>query len=947
MNCSKNPSFSILKLKKALLASVPFYVLAATGVLTSSAMADDFVVSTAVTTTNNGNTIDGADTLTITPSGSIATTADDAVDAVGSNNVIVNNGSLGGFVYGVHATAGSGGSLTNNNSITGGDNGVVVNMIDFSILNNNGASITGDNNGLRIAGNSTSVVVRNYGQIEGLANDGIAVDTDAIDTIIYNYANASITGDDRGVYLSGDGGSRLENFGTITGNTLEGVVIDSGDAVVRNNGLIESMNSHAIEITTGSNISIENYSSITGDDNGISVNDGTSNVTVSNYNGAEILSSTANGITHGGSDSLLNNFGTINGFDYGVATSTAAANFEFNNHGSLTAVNIGFFVNSEDTTLANHGSINGTAGRGVSSSSTASDFVVNNYGTIQGTTNGVFVEGARAIIHNYGNIESGGVGINLLTGAINSSVLNDGEINTVGVGILSDAMNTRITNSGIISSDGRAIELEFNADNAIVINNGTLVAEDTGVYVDTDLATITNNGRILSNGFGINIEDFAPGNATILNHGEIITGYDGEDNILSAHVGIWADGVSGSNTTNSGKIINMSKSTNPAIIYAILIDNNTNILNLLAPSYLGGHISYGSATTVNITTGPSHSVIWTLDETSAPVVSGPVAGFYNAVTDQFATYDPTVLAVAFDQLGESAGLISDLAALKADQTAPWIAGFGGFSSFDGNAATLDRNTFAGGFAFGNQFELGNGFVFNAMAGYLRNSSSASSRWSESFDNSSNGFFVHANSAFNAGMLDVNVGLSTGYNSHSDRRFVNDNLATNDLGQHLGEAWSTSKYSSFWISPEIRISRQLGQVNGWDLTPSLQTQYAHQSISGFTEAGSNGDAVVGTRSLGIVTTKAELSASKMMGFGQFTGRVGIQSRNAVSGQSADVTLIGINQSVSSGFEDRVSGYLGAEGQFALGNSGSFNVGSKVSFGSGRSSFSANAKFKVTF
>ncbi|HIG18850.1 MAG TPA: hypothetical protein EYQ31_17005 [Candidatus Handelsmanbacteria bacterium] len=53
-------------------------------------MADDFVVDTATTTTNGGNTIDGGDTLTITGTGSIETTGDNnyAAYTTGSANAI-------------------------------------------------------------------------------------------------------------------------------------------------------------------------------------------------------------------------------------------------------------------------------------------------------------------------------------------------------------------------------------------------------------------------------------------------------------------------------------------------------------------------------------------------------------------------------------------------------------------------------------------------------------------------------------------------------------------------------------------------------------------------------------------------------------------------------------------------------------------------------------------
>lgn len=677
-------------------------------------------------------------------------------------------------------------------------------------------------------------------------------------------------------------------------STNGGNTIDGDDTLrVTSGGSIQPTTDadSAVDVTGSNNV-------ITTDEGGLLLSPGTyllPTVTINGFNNTlnnsgSITSSNIAFRATGGAGHVVNNFGLIESTAIAMEFLTGTDNaIVYNGHdGTITGDNTGIRMLGANARVTNDGLIFGNNYAVRFEDTAATDATVVNNGTLRsgGASNTVISEAQRTTIVNNGTIDSGAVGVRFSSGSSDSHLTNNGTIKAT-VGFTSVASGSEVINNGIIDSNDDAIRFAAGSDNSTFVNTSSLKSNTgAGVEIVSDNVIITNYGKI---------------------------------------VGVTANAinVTGANAT----------------------------LNLLAPSFLAGGLSQAVPTTINITTGASHSVLWTFDEggapTNAPVISGPVSGFYSATTGQFATYDPTALAVAFDQLSETSGLISDLAALKSYGDGPWISGFGGYGKFDGNASTLDRTMFNGGVAFGNSFQLGNGFQFQAMGGYIGNRTKAASRWTDALDNKSDGFFASINSKLNTSRFDTNVALSGGVNRHSDRRFVNDNLAVNSLGQHLGESWATSSYSSFWISPEVTVSTSFGGSDGWTYVPSAQARYSFQSIGGHTETGSNGNAVVGARNIGILNTKAELAAVKTFGFGKFTGRAGVQSRNNVGGQDTDVTLVGLSQSVASAAENRFSAYVGAEGQFDLGNQRFLGVGSKVSFGGGATSISASAKLKLKF
>jgi|GEM_PF-3662345 len=197
---------------------------------------------------------------------------------------------------------------------------------------------------------------------------------------------------------------------------------------------------------------------------------------------------------------------------------------------------------------------------------------------------------------------------------------------------------------------------------------------------------VTNRGTIQTSGAGaLGIQSNATFNVTISNVGTILTsgsnahGIQSLDNVGGAVVsnsgvirtnGVGAAGIEDLNSANSmvantGLIVSQQSD-------AIRMNGTGGTLNMGAPGYLGGAINFVSYTTLNVTTGPSHSVSWWLPTTNIAggraSVSGDVPWFYDTTTGQFATIDPSGFAGTFNQLGDTANLMGRLSRYGLSQT---------------------------------------------------------------------------------------------------------------------------------------------------------------------------------------------------------------------------------------------------------------------------------------
>jgi hypothetical protein len=216
-----------MTIKSRLLLGVALCIGSSTAVL-----ADDFIIDGPATTTNNGNSLDGDDTITVTNTGSVATTGGsiNGLNAVGGNNVLINSGDITTDGIDAHGMRASG----NNNTLT--NNG------DINIV---GGSAYGMFAGTFFSGGFNTLT--NTGRIttNGGSNDGMKAWSSSYNTLMNSGdINVNEISGNAGVGMSGgnSGGSfsTLTNSGNITvnGNAGHGMTVDGDSSVLINSGNI-------------------------------------------------------------------------------------------------------------------------------------------------------------------------------------------------------------------------------------------------------------------------------------------------------------------------------------------------------------------------------------------------------------------------------------------------------------------------------------------------------------------------------------------------------------------------------------------------------------------------------------------------------------------------------------------------------------------------------------
>jgi hypothetical protein len=183
-----------------------------------------------------------------------------------------------------------------------------------------------------------------------------------------------------------------------------------------------------------------------------------------------------------------------------------------------------------------------------------------------------------------------------------------------------------------------------------------------------------------------------------------------------------------------------------------------------------------------------------------------------------------------------------------------------------------------------------------MAGYANSDLEANSRFAKSYANKSKGPFIGVAGIYDAGLVDVNFGLTTGILKHSHDRFVNDNEVTN------GEAHAKANYDSMFISPEIGVSTKI-KSNDITFSQKANVRYNYQSVDGYTETGSNSNATVKSLDVGLVETNLELAGTKSLNKSSYTIKTGYLNRQSVGDHNATVTMIGQTNSI--GFGDKTN------------------------------------------
>ena len=540
--------------------------------------------------------------------------------------------------------------------------------------------------------------------------------------------------------------------------------------------------------------------------------------------------------------------------------------------------------------------------------------------------------------------------------------------------------NAVIGNTGSIRTSGRfGIAQQILGDNGRVSNSGSITTTNENSSAQRiaggDGGAINNSGSIVAVGRASSGQAMFGDNHSANNSGSIVaTGPFGYGQFVQGNNGA---------ITNSGRLIS-------AQTRAIYLIGSGHTLNLRSPAFIGGiiDIETGAAdpTVVNIKTGQSHSVLWTFRgdlADDAPNVSGSVPGFYNRTTQQFATYDRTGFAGLADQAGGVARTLSSMgfsqlngagagagglalgfaadgepvqddrfALFEAVSTSGheharhgiWVTSFGSVYDVNGREddGTLDREIRQGGIAAGYRHHLSDDMVIGVMAGYLTSSFDAESRWADSIDIDTEGFFVGLNGQARFGAFELAAGVTAGRLSHDQDRFVNNNLA------QLGEDSAQASYDSWFFAPELFGSYDVVSGDNWRIHPGAGLRYVHQSIDGYDEDGAGAaNAEVGSMTIGMLEARAELAVTYEGGLGSITTRAGVLGSFEAGNNEARVTLIDVTRTVDAGDGDQTAGYIGLDASLDITDAIVASAGANLIANDDVLGFSGNATLSVRF
>ena len=504
-------------------------------------------------------------------------------------------------------------------------------------------------------------------------------------------------------------------------------------------------------------------------------------------------------------------------------------------------------------------------------------------GIIEINDSGKTITNSGTINSTDGSYAAGSIGIYGKPAGTNNTIVNSGTINSTfldgAIGIQSEGANTTIINSGAINATagpdiGGGVGINSIGNNAIITNSGTIT-----VSSNSDVQGIVNTGN----------------NSTITNSGTI-TVSTSDDNVVA--YGIYSgNGGAGNTITNSGKI------TADTAIF--LTGSN---LNILPNSYIDGVIELTN-TTVNITTGPSHSIYYNLDV--RPTFSGPTPGFTDGTIA--ATFDPTVFKGSINELADLNNNIAsaankNLSNFKDRQFSTSV--FASQLEHKADAVNLKQEIDQLGVVFAYDYKLADTNL-NFMAGYANSDLDANSRFAKSYANKSKGPFIGVAGIYDTGLVNINFGLTTGLLKHSHDRFVNDNLATN------GEAHAKANYDSMFIAPEIGVSKKI-KSNDITFSPKANVRYNYQSVDGYTETGSDSNATVKSLDVGLIETNLELAGTKSLNESSYTIKTGYLHRQSVGDHKATVTMIGQTNSIGFGDKSNNIYYAGVGADLNLAN-----------------------------
>lgn len=611
----------------------------------------------------------------------------------------------------------------------------------------------------------------------------------------------------------------------------------------------------------------------------------------------------------------------------------------------------------------------------------AADFVVDTMTNVQNGAPTHIVNGSDTLtITSSGAIEVVGADTVDLSGG-NNSIVNRGLLSVDGLFLeaINLGSNNEVHNSGTIIVSGNGSNGITPDMNNVVINSGKSLT--SGGFSDAIFAasgnSITNTGLLSATGNNSNGISTG-GDNTVINHGTILTSgnFFGSEGILAGGAnnlitntgtiftsGTFAVGiiVSGSSVVNnSGKIVSVQSNS-------FTLRNSSNTLNLSDPSFIGGLIDLGTDATVNITTGPSHAILWDFSTGTMigqdPNVGGTVPWFYNPVNKKIATFDSTLLAAAQGMLTDKTAVLSNTIQRRIERASVthkardegswsptiWTTGFISESTYVGGAPTLDHTITISGGAAGMDITVKDGWTIGALGGFMEGNAEAQGRYAPSFDLTRSEWFLGGYSRLSKNRFFIDAGLTAGFNiSGETDRFVNDNLAP--LG--VSYARATTDGGSFWISPEIAAGVDLGDWAGWTLAPNIKLRYAAEWFDGYAETGPSAEAnaMVDQHMIAFGEAKLELLASRPMAFGHnsaLKARIAALGRMSLGDDEVTLTLNDITQGVPHYSEDSFFVSAGLDLDIGLTENFSMHISGLTSFGSSQSNAQAMVGVQFSF
>lgn len=576
-----------------------------------AAHADTFVVSTAETTTNAGNTIDGDDSLTVDGTGSITVSSGKGIDGTGTNNSV---------------------TLEAGSSVSASDEAIKLDGDDATVDLQAGSSVTSTSSKAIDIKKSARATVTIAGSVTSDAKEGVKVDGE--DSVVSFASTAVVTSVKKGVDIKGDGGSatfaagsqvtstadkgidikgdgKTINFEGSVVSSKEGVKIDGEDGTftfaagstitndskkgidVKNHGgstiviagvvnsagggvKLSKPGKDGDAIDSTSNITFASTSSITSTGTDISSKDGDVGVQIDGHGESTILfegavASATTGVLIQSTDGDSSTVADITFASGSTVTSTGMisgkdgdAGISILGHGGTgSAITFGGTVTSNTAGVVikqNDGDSTSETASTINFASTSSVIATGMGSGKDGDTGVEIKKFSGSDITFAGSVTSNGKGIKLDDGASSTIVFaSTSSVVATGVGSKKDGDTgveikkhdgSTISFGGSITSAGKGVKLD-DGDSTISFLAGSTVTStnDTGVEIKkTDDSTITLAGTVTGGKTGVKLDD---GDSNTVNmSGSISAGGSGFENAT----GLTLKKFGGNALTNTGSI---------------------------------------------------------------------------------------------------------------------------------------------------------------------------------------------------------------------------------------------------------------------------------------------------------------------------------------------------------------------------------------------------------